>query len=96
MASSMANSSSSSSNDNDALGLFSSALHASDPQTEATNLQKLYALFQSQPANLPILLPTLVSLVSRAKPTLKKWIADVLDLTFCRLTISSEGRASCK
>lgn len=78
----------------DALSLFSSALHASDPKVEAENLQQLYTLFQTQPANLPILLPTLVGLVARAKPTLKKWIADVLDLTFCRLTISTEGRAA--
>lgn len=86
--------SSSSSSSEDALSLFSSALHATDPATETNNLQKLYTLFQSQPANLTILLPTLVGLVPRAKPTLKRYIADVLDLTFCRLTISTEGRAS--
>lgn len=79
---------------NDALGLLSAALHAPDAEVETQNLSQLFHLFQSQPGNIPILLPSLVSLVPRAKDSLKKWIADVLDLTFCRSTFSSEGRAA--
>ncbi|CAO1637075.1 unnamed protein product [Parajaminaea phylloscopi] len=79
---------------NDALGLLSAALSAPDLTTESHNLAQLFQLFQSQPGNIPIILPSLVSLVPRAKPSLVKWIADVLDLAFCRSTFSSEGRAA--
>lgn len=84
----------SSAGSSDALGLLSAALNAADSTAEAHNLRLLYDLFQQQPGNLPILLPSLVSLVPRSSPTVKRWIADVLDLTFCRPTLSSEGRSA--
>ncbi|PWN29078.1 hypothetical protein BDZ90DRAFT_238127 [Jaminaea rosea] len=80
------------SNNQDALGLLSAALNAQDGASESRHLTQLYTLFQTQPGNLAILLPSLVSLVPRAKEALKRWIADVLDLAFCRATLSSEGR----
>lgn len=90
----MADGAGSSAGASDALGLLSAALNAPDPATEAQNLRLLYDLFQRQPGNLPILLPSLVSLVPRSNSAVKKWIADVLDLTFCRPTLSPEGRSA--
>ncbi|CAO1637381.1 unnamed protein product [Sympodiomycopsis kandeliae] len=84
---------SSSASQEDALTLFSTALNASSSkETESTSLKKLITLFQTQPSNLSILLPTLVQILPRSKPSIKSWIVDVLDLTFCRWTVSVEGR----
>jgi symplekin len=80
----------------DALSLLTAALSATDAATESINLQMLYKVFQSQPGNLPPLFPTLVTLLNRAGENLKKWIVDVIDLTFCRPTLGPQGKASCE
>jgi symplekin len=90
----MADGAGSSAGSSDALGLLSAALNAADSTAEAHNLRLLYDLFRQQPGNLPILLPSLVSLVPRSSPSVKRWIAEVLDLAFCRPTLSSEGRSA--
>lgn len=79
-----------------ALSLLSSALSAQDAETESRSLRQLLDLFQSQPGNLPPLFPTLVEMLGRANETLKKWIVDVIDLTFCKTTLSPQGRSNRK
>ncbi|UZJ52231.1 hypothetical protein CBS101457_001551 [Exobasidium rhododendri] len=78
----------------DALSLLTAALSASDVSTEAAHLTMLYRVFQSQPGNLQPLFPSLVTLLSRAGESLKKWIVDVIDLAFCRPTLGPQGKAS--
>lgn len=81
-------------NSNDALGLLSAALSASDAASEAKHLRELYNVLAAQPGNVPILFPSILSLLSRANEPMRKWIADVMDLAFCRPTLSIEGRAA--
>ncbi|KDN53383.1 hypothetical protein K437DRAFT_241987 [Tilletiaria anomala UBC 951] len=78
----------------DALALFSSALSAPNADVESRMLGELYALFESQPSNLPILFPSIVPLLDRARETLRKWIVDVMDLAFCKGVINIETRNS--
>lgn len=80
----------------DALGLLSAALSASDPKVEARHLRQLYDLFQSQPGNIAPLFPSLFPLMGRASEQTKKWIVDVMDLIFCKPTLSPAGRAACE
>ncbi|KAN0062486.1 hypothetical protein ACQY0O_005017 [Thecaphora frezii] len=83
-----------SSSSTDALGLLSAALSARNPDDESKALSELYAVLKSQPGNIPILLPSLIGLLSRAGPSLKRWIADVIDLTFCRPLLSPDAKHS--
>ncbi|EPQ28470.1 uncharacterized protein PFL1_03773 [Pseudozyma flocculosa PF-1] len=76
----------------DALGLLSAALSARTPDAESKALSELYSVLKSQPGNIPILLPSLVGLLSRAGPSLKSWIAEVIDLTFCRPILSPDAK----
>lgn len=78
----------------DALSLFTAAISASDPAVEAESLRQLYRVFQKQPHNLQLLFPTLITVFDRASDTLKQWIVDVIDLTFCKPTLGSQTRAS--
>ncbi len=80
----------------DALSLFSSALSASSPEVEEAKLQDLYAVFESQPSNLPILFPSIVPLLDRARPAMRRWVVQVMDLAFCKGVINIETRNGCK
>ena len=78
----------------DALGLLSAALNSSDKQTEARHLNELYNLLKVQPGNIPILLPSLISLLPKASTSLRTWIALVMDLAFCRPALSQDTKAT--
>jgi symplekin len=80
----------------DALSLLTAAVSASDPEVEAESLRMLYKVFQTEPHNLPLLFPTLISVIDRASDTLRQWIVDVIDLTFCKPTLGSQTKASCE
>ncbi|KAN0061977.1 hypothetical protein ACQY0O_005972 [Thecaphora frezii] len=83
-----------SSSSSDARGLLGAALSARNPDDESKALSELYAVFKSQSGNIPILLPSLIGLLSRAGPSLKRWIGDVIDLTFCRPLLSPHAKHS--
>ena len=78
----------------DALGLLSAALNSSDKQDEARHLSELYDLLKIQPGNIPILLPSLISLLPKAGSSLRTWIAQVMDLAFCRPALSQDTKAT--
>ncbi|TKY88669.1 hypothetical protein EX895_002300 [Sporisorium graminicola] len=78
----------------DALGLLSAALNSPDKQNEAHHLNELYNLLQVQPGNIPILLPSLISLLPKASTSLRAWIALVMDLAFCRPALSQDTKAT--
>ncbi|PWN33950.1 uncharacterized protein FA14DRAFT_161557 [Meira miltonrushii] len=78
----------------DALALLGAALQAQDAKTEERNLRQLFTLFQSQPGNIPPLFPSLLSILHKASPSLKKWIVEVIDLTFCKPTLGPQARSS--
>ncbi|SJX64804.1 related to Symplekin [Sporisorium reilianum f. sp. reilianum] len=78
----------------DALGLLSAALNSSDKQNEARHLNELYNLLKVQPGNIPILLPSLISLLPKASTSLRTWIALVMDLAFCRPALSQDTKAT--
>ncbi|SPO30932.1 related to Symplekin [Ustilago trichophora] len=78
----------------DALGLLSAALNSSDKQDEARHLSELYDLLKVQPGNIPILLPSLISLLPKAGTSLRTWIAQVMDLAFCRPALSQDTKAT--
>lgn len=78
----------------DALGLLSAALNSSDKQSEARHLSELYNLLKVQPGNIPILLPSLISLLPKASTSLRTWIALVMDLAFCRPALSQDTKAT--
>lgn len=78
----------------DALSLLSAALSAQDAATETDSLRQLLTLFQQQPGNLPPLFPSLVSMLGRSSETLKRWIVDVIDLTFCKPSLGPQGRSN--
>lgn len=78
----------------DALGLLSAALNSSDKQDEARHLSELYDLLKVQPGNIPILLPSLISLLPKASTSLRTWIAQVMDLAFCRPALSQDTKAT--
>ena len=78
----------------DALGLLSAALNSADKQVEARHLSELYDLLKVQPGNIPILLPSLISLLAKASTSLRTWIAQVMDLAFCRPALSQDTKAS--
>lgn len=60
-------------------------------------LDQLYALFESQPSNLPILFPSIIPLLDhRAREPMTKWIVDVMDLAFCKGVLNIETRNSRK
>lgn len=78
----------------DALALLGAALQAQDAKTEERNLRQLFTLFQSQPGNIPPLFPSLLSILHKASPSLKKWIVEVIDLTFCKPILGPQARSS--
>ncbi|SPO49316.1 related to Symplekin [Moesziomyces antarcticus] len=78
----------------DALGLLSAALNSHDKQQEARHLSELYNLLKAQPGNVPILLPSLISLLPKASTSLRTWIAQVMDLAFCRPSLSQDTKAT--
>ncbi|GAC98080.1 cleavage/polyadenylation specificity factor [Pseudozyma hubeiensis SY62] len=78
----------------DALGLLSAALNSSDKHDEARHLSELYNLLKVQPGNIPILLPSLISLLPKASTSLRTWIAQVMDLAFCRPALSQDTKAT--
>ncbi|KAJ9474503.1 Pre-tRNA-processing protein PTA1 [Pseudozyma hubeiensis] len=78
----------------DALGLLSAALNSSDKHDEARHLSELYNLLKVQPGNIPILLPSLISLLPKASSSLRTWIAQVMDLAFCRPALSQDTKAT--
>lgn len=78
----------------DALGLLSAALNSSDKQDEARHLSELHNLLKLQPGNIPILLPSLISLLPKASTSLRTWIAQVMDLAFCRPALSQDTKAT--
>ncbi|EST09306.1 Symplekin C-terminal [Kalmanozyma brasiliensis GHG001] len=78
----------------DALGLLSAALNSSNKQDEARHLDELYHLLKVQPGNIPILLPSLISLLPKASTSLRTWIAQVMDLAFCRPALSQDTKAT--
>lgn len=78
----------------DALALLGAALQAQDAKTEERNLRHLYNLFQTQPGNIPPLFPSLLSILHKASPSLKKWIVEVIDLTFCKPVLGPQARSS--
>ncbi|PWN49146.1 hypothetical protein IE53DRAFT_160920 [Violaceomyces palustris] len=79
---------------NDVLGLLSAALSAKDPLDEGKYLLELYNLLKTQPGNIPILFPSLVSLLPRVQPTFKVWISQVMDLAFCRPLLGPEAKSN--
>lgn len=78
----------------DALGLLSAALNSSDKNDEAQHLSELYNLLKVQPGNIPILLPSLISLLPKASTSLRTWIAQVMDLAFCRPALAQDTKAN--
>lgn len=76
----------------DALSLFTAALQAQDAATEQRKLQQLLDIFQQQPGNIPPLFATLVPMLHGSSQTFKKWIVDVIDLTFCKPTLGPQAR----
>ncbi|KAJ1025131.1 hypothetical protein NDA16_002637 [Ustilago loliicola] len=78
----------------DALGLLSAALNSSDKNDEAQHLSELYNLLKVQPGNIPILLPSLISLLPKASTSLRAWIAQVMDLAFCRPALAQDTKAN--
>ncbi|KAJ1042382.1 hypothetical protein NDA11_002419 [Ustilago hordei] len=78
----------------DALGLLSAALNSSDKNEEAQHLSELYNLLKVQPGNIPILLPSLISLLPKASTSLRTWIAQVMDLAFCRPALAQDTKAN--
>ncbi len=78
----------------DALGLLSAALNSADKQDEARHLAELYHLLRVQPGNIPILLPSLISLLPKASTSLRTWIAQVMDLAFCRPALSQDTKST--
>ncbi|KAH9823539.1 Symplekin tight junction protein C terminal-domain-containing protein [Melampsora americana] len=89
--------SSSSSSSNDALLLFSNAI-SSPPNSlqQRKTLIQLKSQFDSNPALLPILYPSLLSLISSQSnhPSIKKWVSSIIELAICRpnLNLSSDQR----
>ncbi|PWZ00387.1 hypothetical protein BCV70DRAFT_160633 [Testicularia cyperi] len=78
--------------DTDALGLLSAALNSASKEDESQHLTQLYSLLKRQPGNIPILLPSLISLLPKASSSIRTWIADVMDLAFCRPSLSLDTR----
>lgn len=92
----------------DALSLFSQALSAPNSEVEKQTFADLYAVFESQPQNLPILLPSIVPLLERtgggaygyhrSSPNapggenLRRFIIQTMDLAFCRGLLSFQTR----
>lgn len=78
----------------DALGLLSAALNSLDKKDEERHLSELYNLLKVQPGNIPILLPSLISLLPKSGSSLRLWIAQVMDLAFCRPALSQDTKAT--
>lgn len=79
--------------------LFSQALSSpADSEQQANILREVKAAIEADPAFLPVLYSTILSVAGRAGPLLKRWIADVVEFTVARLgviasPISPEQRA---
>lgn len=84
---------------NEVLILFSQALSSpADSEQQANILTEVKAAIEADPAFLPVLYSTILSVAGRAGPLLKRWIADVVEFTVARLAvipspISPEQRA---
>lgn len=84
---------------NEVLILFSQALSASaESEQQAAILIQVKAAIEADPAFLPVLYSTILSVAGRAGPLLKRWIADIVEFTVARLAvlpspISPEQRA---
>ncbi|EGG01151.1 uncharacterized protein MELLADRAFT_117867 [Melampsora larici-populina 98AG31] len=86
-----------SSSSNDALLLFSTAISSSPNSIQQRKtLIQLKNQFDSNPALLPILYPSLLSLISSQSnhPSIKKWVSSIIELAICRpnLNLSSDQR----
>lgn len=84
---------------NEVLILFSQALSSpSESEQQANVLLEVKQAIEAEPAFLPVLYSTILSVAARAGPLLKRWIADIVEFTVARLAviaspISPEQRA---
>ncbi|KAG0140155.1 hypothetical protein CROQUDRAFT_665580 [Cronartium quercuum f. sp. fusiforme G11] len=80
---------------NDCLALFSAAISAPPSSIQQRNeLAKLKSQFHSNSAILPILYPSLLSLINQPNSNihLRKWVAGIIELAVCRPNHNNDQR----